>query len=83
MTTRSLKTVKAVKTILEGEFSGKYQLEIIDVYKNIERAQQAHIIATPILIKKSPQPQQAIVGNITSRAKIVGGLNLWKQISHV
>jgi circadian clock protein KaiB len=83
MTTRSLKTVKAVKAALEGDLSGKYSLEIIDIFKNPERTKKQQIMATPTLIRKSPQPQQAIVGNMSGRARILGGLNLWEQINHV
>jgi circadian clock protein KaiB len=83
MTTRSLKTVRAVKAALEGDLSGKYRLEIIDIFKDPERAKKQQIMATPTLIRKFPQPQQAIVGNMAGRARILGGLNLWEQINHV
>ncbi len=76
MTTRSLKTVKAVKAALEADLQGRYIFEIIDIFKNPERVKKQQIMVTPTLIRKSPQPQQSIVGKMSGRARILGGLNL-------
>ncbi len=76
MTPRSIKTITNVKFVLDNQLPAKFQLEIVDVFKNPQRARKAQIMATPTLIKKSPLPNRTIVGNITGRDRIIKGLNL-------
>ena len=76
MTPKSLRAVANVKKICEEELSGRYVLEVVDIYQQPELAKQAEIVATPTLIKKLPLPLRRLVGNMANKEKVLVGLDL-------
>jgi circadian clock protein KaiB len=79
MTKKSLRTIKAVKTVLNQQFPHDYKLEIFDVFKNPQHTKQTQIMTTPTLIKKYPLPIRKISGDITSKDRILCSLKLGVQ----
>lgn len=55
MTKKALKTITAVKAVLDQELHGSYTLRVVDVFKNPQAARQAQVMTTPLLIKKAPR----------------------------
>jgi circadian clock protein KaiB len=76
MTKKSLKTINAVKTVLDQELPSNYTLTVIDVFKNSQLTKQTQIMTTPTLIKKYPLPIRHIAGDITVKNRILCGLNI-------
>lgn len=76
MTPRSTRAISAVRTLCEELLPGRYDLEIIDVYQQPGRITSEQILATPTLIKKSPEPQRRLVGDMSNRARLLSGLGL-------
>jgi circadian clock protein KaiB len=75
----SSNSVQAVDTLLEickGNLNGKYQLEIIDIQKDPDRAEEAGIIAIPTLIRLSPTPVSRIIGALNVRSRVLAGLGI-------
>jgi circadian clock protein KaiB len=68
--------VANLKHVCEGELRGKYRLEIVDVLKDPQRAEDAKVLATPTLIKQLPLPLRRVVGDLTDREKLLVGLQL-------
>jgi len=56
--------------------SGRYQLEIIDVYQQPSIAQQEQIIALPLMIRKHPLPERRLIGDMSETAKILKTLGI-------
>lgn len=75
-TQRSLEAVQAIRTLCEEFLSGRYDLEIVDVYQQPGAAASEQIIAAPTLVKSFPLPIKRIIGNLSDRDKILVGLNL-------
>lgn len=76
---KSLSSVAAIenlKEICETELRGDYDLSIIDVMKDPRAAAENRILATPTVIKKSPQPTRTLVGDLSDRTKVLIGLDL-------
>ena len=46
------------------------EIEIIDVLKDPQRAEQARILATPTLIKEAPPPPRRLVGDLRDAALV-------------
>ena len=77
-TANSEKAVRNLKAIIEKDFNRHYQLEIIDVLKNPQLAEDDKILATPALIKKLPPPARKLIGDLADKEKVLLGLDLFK-----
>jgi len=72
----STRAIANLKTILENYLKGKYELEIIDIYQQPEKAELEQIIALPLLIKKSPGIERRLIGDMSNKEKVLRGLGI-------
>jgi len=77
-TTRSGLAITNLKKICEEYLEGRYELEVIDLYKKPYLAKDEQIIAAPTLIKKLPLPFRRIIGDMSNKEKVLLGLDLIK-----
>lgn len=77
-TSRSVLAITNLKKICEEYLEGRYELEVIDLYKNPSLAKDEQIIAAPTLIKKLPLPFRRIIGDMSNKEKVLLGLDLKK-----
>jgi circadian clock protein KaiB len=75
-TPNSIRALKTLNNILEKEFQGVYALQVIDVLKNPQLAEEDKILATPTLAKILPPPVRKIIGDLSDREKVLIGLDL-------
>ena len=75
-TNRSLKAVQAVKTLCEQYLKGRFDLEVVDLCEQPERAQVAQIIAAPTLVKELPLPLRRLIGDLTNTDRVLIALDL-------
>ena len=73
---QSLRAIASIKTICEEYLYGRYDLEVIDLYKNPALAKGDQIIAAPTLIKKLPAPLRRVIGDMSSTERMLIGLDL-------
>jgi circadian clock protein KaiB len=78
-TNRSALAITNLKKICEEYLAGKYELEVIDLFKHPRLAKDEQIIATPTLIKKLPLPFRHIIGDMSNEEKVLMGLDLIKM----
>lgn len=76
MTPRSIRAVENVRAICEEHLSGRYDLEVIDIYQQPTLAKGEQIIAAPTLIKQLPLPLRKIIGDMSSTERVLLGLDL-------
>jgi circadian clock protein KaiB len=76
MTPRSTRAISAVRGICEEFLQGRYNLEIIDVYQQPALIRDEQIFATPTLVKKGPEPERRLIGDMSNRARLMSGLGL-------
>jgi len=76
MTLRSTEAISRLKAICDEYLSGRYELEIIDIYQHPGIARGEQILAAPTLIKKLPPPVRRLVGNLTNRERVLMGLDV-------
>lgn len=74
--TNSIRAISNIRQICEKYLSGRYSLEIIDVYQQEEISKSEQIIALPLLIKSSPQPVRRLIGDMSDTEKVLKGLGL-------
>ena len=77
---RAQKAVTDLRAILDSDFKGQYNLEVVDVLKNPELAEEDKILATPTVAKLLPEPVRKVIGDLSAKDKILLGLDL-KKIS--
>jgi circadian clock protein KaiB len=81
MTPRSTRAISAVRSICEEFLSGRYELEIIDVYQQPNLIRDEQIFATPTLVKKGPEPERRMIGDMSNRARVLSGLGLHETVA--
>ena len=64
-TIRSQRAIANMRKICQETLAGKYDLEIIDVYRNPEATRELQIVATPTLVKVLPEPLRRIIGDLS------------------
>ena len=72
----SSRAIANLTEICETHLKDSYELEIIDVYQDPRIAEQEQIIALPLLIKSSPQPERRLIGDMSDTDKVLRGLGL-------
>jgi circadian clock protein KaiB len=77
-TSRSVLALTNLKKICEEYLEGRYELEVIDLYRMPNLAKDEQIIAAPTLIKKLPLPFRRIIGDMSDVEKVLMGLDLRK-----
>lgn len=75
-TPRSTRAIANMRKICEESLSGRYDLEVVDVYENPEATRELQIVATPTLVKILPEPLRRIIGDLSDKEKVLAGLNL-------
>src|ERR1035441_3020064 len=73
---RSALAITNVRKICDQYLPSHYELEVIDVYQQLQATKDAQIIAVPTLIKELPFPSQRFVGDMSNTEKIIVGLKL-------
>lgn len=73
---RAAVAIANLKRICENELRGEYDLQIIDVLKEPQRAEDEKILATPTLIKQLPPPLRRVIGDLSDKEKVLLGLEV-------
>jgi circadian clock protein KaiB len=64
-----------VTSFCDEHLEDQYDLEVIDVLEDPERAQQERVFATPTLCKLAPSPCQRVIGDFCGR-RLLGEFGL-------
>lgn len=76
MTPRSRSAIENIRQICDEHCKGGYDLEVIDVYQQPDRAREAQVIAAPTLIKKLPLPLRKLIGDMSDEERVLVGLDI-------
>ena len=76
---RSKVAIANLQRLCEQELLGEYELEIVDVLENPQRAEDEKILATPTLIKQLPLPLRRVIGDLSDKDKVLLGLEVQPQ----
>jgi circadian clock protein KaiB len=75
-TSKSVRAIQNVRRICEEHLQGLYELEVVDIYKNLPLARGDQIIAAPTLIKRLPTPLRRLIGDMSDEQRVLVGLDL-------
>lgn len=75
-TLRSRQAVVQLRRLCEEQFSGDYELEVVDVLEHPSEAAADRILATPTVVRELPHPIRRIIGDLSDIEKVLAGLAL-------
>ena len=75
-TVRSLRAIANLKAICEEYLKGRYDLEVVDIYRRPALLRRDQIVAVPTLVKRLPVPQRLLVGDLSRTEQVLQGLGL-------
>lgn len=79
-TARSSRAEANLRAIFEEYLSeSEFDLQVIDVLSDPERAEADRIFLTPTLIRTSPPPPRRLVGDLSDRIAVLAGLDFERR----
>lgn len=73
---KSMRAVENLRRVCEEHLPGRYEVELVDLVEDPQRARGDEIIAVPTLIRKLPEPVRRIIGDLSDTEKVLIGLQL-------
>lgn len=73
---QSTKAIENLKAMCEAYLAGRYELQVIDLYEQPERAQSEQVIAAPTLVKMLPPPFRRLIGDLSNENRVLLALDL-------
>jgi circadian clock protein KaiB len=62
--------------VCEQYLEGRFELEVIDLYRRPELAREAQVVAAPTLVKRLPLPLRKLVGDLSNKSEVLLGLDI-------
>jgi circadian clock protein KaiB len=73
---RSQRAIANLRRIAQERLGGDYDLVIVDVQRDPERAEEERILTTPTLVKRAPEPRRRVTGDLTNAEQVLMALSL-------
>ena len=75
-TPKSLLAFTNLKRLCEERLQGRYTIEVIDLLKTPQLAEDDQILALPTLVRRLPEPIRKIIGDLSNTERVLVGLDL-------
>lgn len=72
----SAQALANLDALCQAHLAGRHEIEVVDVFKNPQRALADGIFLTPTLIKLAPSPVRRIVGTLSQTQSVLQALGL-------
>jgi circadian clock protein KaiB len=76
MTPTAKRALANLEKICAEHVSGRYRIEIVDLFEQPWLAEGAQIVAVPTLVRQIPPPLRKLIGDFSDTNKVVAGLDL-------
>jgi circadian clock protein KaiB len=76
MSANSIRAIQNITQLCEQYLTGRFDLEIIDIYKNPSVAEEQKIVFCPSLIRQLPLPKKIFIGDLSDTKKVILGLGI-------
>ena len=75
-TPRSIQAEANLNLLGQEQLGGKYDLTVVDVADDPERAETARILTTPTLVKEGPGQPRRVTGDLSDAKRVFVALGL-------
>ena len=72
----SARAIAGVRSLCERHLAGRYNLEVVDVYREVARATSRNVVAVPTLVRELPLPQRRLVGDMSDARRVLAVLEV-------
>ena len=72
----SAQAVDRIHLICQEHLEGRYDLEIVDIHQQPERASADDVFAIPTLLKELPVPLRRIIGDLSDEGRVLIALGI-------
>ncbi len=76
MSPGSIRAIENIREICDECISGKYELEVIDIYQQRQLLKDMEIIAVPTLVRVHPKPEKRIIGDMKDKNNVIDVLEI-------
>jgi circadian clock protein KaiB len=73
---KSLHALSNLKKLCDEHLADRYNIEIVDLVEEPERAQSDDILAIPTLVRRRPEPSRKAIGDLSNTARVLASLEL-------
>jgi circadian clock protein KaiB len=80
-TVNSAQATANLQALCQSHLSGRHEIEIVDVFKEPQRALLEGIRMTPTLLRLAPLPVRRIVGTLMDTKRVLETLELATDVS--
>lgn len=67
----SRRAIANIRELFEFNLAGRYDLEVVDIYRDSAAATTSNVLAVPTLIRESPLPKRRLVGDLSDTARVL------------
>ncbi|HEY3923798.1 MAG TPA: circadian clock KaiB family protein [Acidothermaceae bacterium] len=67
----SRRAIANILELFEYHLTGRYDLEVVDVYRDRATTAASNVLAAPTLIRESPLPKRRLVGDLSDTARVL------------
>ena len=75
-TPKSLTALANLKKICDEHLADRHSIEVIDLSKQPEMAQNDQIVALPTLVRRLPEPVRRVIGDLSNLDRVLIGMDL-------
>jgi circadian clock protein KaiB len=75
-TARSTRAIGNLRELCTTYLSGRYELEVIDIYQSPEATQSGQIVAAPTLVRLEPKPVRRVLGDLSNLPRVLSALDI-------
>jgi circadian clock protein KaiB len=73
---RSLDAIRNIRHLCDARIPHRYELEVVDIYQQADRAARDQVVATPMLVKRLPLPPRRVIGTLANTGQLLHILGL-------
>jgi circadian clock protein KaiB len=75
-TPQSSRAITNLKAICEAHLKDRYELTVVNLYEQQERARADQIVVAPTLVRHSPLPMRRVIGDLSQTDRVLAALNI-------
>jgi circadian clock protein KaiB len=75
-TAQSSRAITNLKAICETHLKNRYELTVVNLYEQRERARADQIVVAPTLVRHSPLPVRRLIGDLSQTDRVLAALNI-------
>jgi circadian clock protein KaiB len=76
-TPQSSRAITNLKAICETHLKNRYELKVVNLYEQQERAQADQIVVAPTLVRRFPLPVRRVIGDLSQTDRVLAALNIF------